>query len=122
MRHLLVLVLLVAFAAQTFNRSVIVLNYYANTAAYAENCENIPRPELKCNGKCQMMKELEAAAKKEKQTPDHKAENKTELLVYYAYATPPVVHLSADEIKYPSYQVAATIAWSASVFHPPAVG
>jgi hypothetical protein len=57
-RYLTVLVLLAAFAAQTFNQAVIVLEYYINTTSFAKNCENKARAELHCEGKCQMLKKI----------------------------------------------------------------
>jgi hypothetical protein len=49
------------------NRAVIVGGYY--TAAYAKACENKARPEMKCGGRCQMMKKLKDEEKNEQQAP-----------------------------------------------------
>ncbi len=38
-------ILLLAFVAQTFSKTFIVAGYYANTAAYAKNCENKAKPK-----------------------------------------------------------------------------
>jgi hypothetical protein len=55
-RQLFAYVLLMAVALQTFNRGVIVSGYYLK--AYVKNCENKAKPQMHCNGRCQMMKKL----------------------------------------------------------------
>lgn len=66
---------------QTFNKVFIVIDYYVNTSSFAANCENKAKPFLKCNGKCQMMKELKNEAKKDQQYPDRRGENKNEIVL-----------------------------------------
>ena len=39
-------ILLIAFVAQTFTGPFIMLDYFVNTAAYAENCVNKAKPNL----------------------------------------------------------------------------
>ena len=56
-----------------------MVEYYANTSAFAKNCENKAKPAMHCNGKCQMMKKIKAAESKEQQMPERKMENKIEL-------------------------------------------
>lgn len=75
-------ILILAFAAQTFNQLTIVVDYYANTAAYAKNCENKAKPMLHCNGRCQMMKKLKQEENKDKQNPERRNDNKDEVLFF----------------------------------------
>lgn len=77
-----IILLLAAFTIQTFNKVVIVFNYYANTATYAKNCENKTRPKLHCNGRCQMMKRLKQEENKDKQNPERRIDNKDEVLFF----------------------------------------
>lgn len=77
-RQLLSLLLIIIFAANVFDRAVIVFDYYANTASFAKSCENKTRPMMHCNGKCQMMKKLQEEEKKDGQSPERKSENKAE--------------------------------------------
>lgn len=76
---------MLAFAGQTFNRVVIVMDYYANTGAFAKNCENKARPQLHCNGQCQLMKKLKQVEKKDAQNPERKAESKNEVISSRSY-------------------------------------
>jgi hypothetical protein len=71
------LILLIAFAVHTFNRVVIVFGFYANQQEISATlCENKDKPILKCEGKCQLAKKLQAQEKKDQQNPERKAENK----------------------------------------------
>ena len=71
--------LILAFMTSTFYRTVIVLDYYANTAAYSKSCINKARLTMHCNGKCQMMKKLEQEEKNDRDNLERKAENKNEI-------------------------------------------
>jgi hypothetical protein len=85
------ILLLLAFAIQTFSGGFVVLNYYTNTAAFAKNCVNKAKPKMHCNGKCQMMKKMQEEEKKDQQLPERKFENKIEVLssksFFYSAAT-----------------------------------
>jgi len=97
-----------------------VLDYYANTAAFAKNCINKAMPEMKCNGKCQLMKKLREEQEKQQQNPERKAELKTELV------TPaPFFHTLQPDILITEIEPANYYAWlapeivSSDIFHPP---
>lgn len=63
-----VFILGIAFLAQMFSASFIVLNYEANQSYIIENfCENLDKPELKCDGKCHLAKQI-------KEDTEHKEE------------------------------------------------
>ena len=51
--------MLLIFMTQTFSNAIIVTDYYINTASFAATCENKDKPQLHCNGQCQMVKQLE---------------------------------------------------------------
>lgn len=118
-KKLIAVVLFTAFAAQTFNRAVIVFNYYTNTAAFARNCENKAKPKLHCNGRCQMMKKLKQEENKDKQNPERRQDNKDEVLFFsksqitLQYYNPCVV------IPYPVFIISPTTHISLAFFKPP---
>lgn len=43
----------------SFQQSLIFVDYEINREFYLEHCENKTRPELLCNGKCQLRKDAE---------------------------------------------------------------
>lgn len=79
-RYTAAILLIFAFAIQTFKGGFVIFDYYANTAAFAKNCINKAKPKLHCNGKCQMMKKIQEEEKKDQQVPERKFENKIEVL------------------------------------------
>lgn len=80
-RQIIAIMLLFAFGLQTFQRTGILLGYYLNPGTFAKNCINKYRPQLNCNGQCQMMKKFKEEERKEQQNPERKLENKAETLL-----------------------------------------
>ena len=68
LRKLITSILLCCLLVQTMNQALVVADYYANTETYAKDCVNKARPQLLCNGKCQMMKKLEEQEKQANET------------------------------------------------------
>jgi hypothetical protein len=112
---------LLAFVAQTFHKSFMVFDYYANTAAYAKNCVNKARPKLHCNGKCQMMKKLREEEKKENKNPLRKAAFKDEVLSSKSFYTTHVCFNHSVEIVYGQPVVTMPVARPHAFFHPPGI-
>ena len=79
------ILLFLSFALQTFKGSVVVLEYYTNTNAFSKNCINKAKPALHCNGKCQMLKKIQAQESKDQQVPERRIENKLELISSNAF-------------------------------------
>ena len=52
--------------AQTFSKAIVMADFYINQSDITrELCENKDKPKLKCNGHCQLKKELEKKDSKE---------------------------------------------------------
>ncbi len=121
MRQLITIILLLSFAAHTFNKSFIVVDYYTNTAAYAKNCENKARPKMHCNGRCQMMKKLKQEENKDRQNPERRSDKQEEVLsTRSCFAvvnfTPAAVLIKTN---YPTYFSGNVVDMPQSIFHPP---
>ncbi|TCJ19627.1 hypothetical protein EPD60_00455 [Flaviaesturariibacter flavus] len=59
MKFLLVPILLLLVLVQSFGKWIILAEFRANQAWIAAKlCENRNRPQLKCRGKCQLMKRM----------------------------------------------------------------
>ncbi|NDI98392.1 hypothetical protein GWA97_04840 [Flavobacterium sp. LaA7.5] len=96
---------------------IINYEYIAN-----ELCENKAVPELHCNGKCQLMKELAKASEDEKPISEKKSlHQETEVLFYqsvFAFtfkSDAPVTHF----VQSPAYANFYFHLAVVSVFHPP---
>lgn len=122
LRNIATIILLTAFAAQTFQRGFMVLDYYANTEAFAKNCENKARPQMHCNGQCLLMKKIQEEEKKDQQRPERKMENKFEVVSSRSYfATTPIQDLGIP-ITYPDCFAARQLpGYAGSIFHPPSL-
>lgn len=81
MQKIAALILFVAFLGQTFDQGFCYIGYVINKAEYMRNCENKYRPMLHCDGKCQLMKKIDAQRKKdEQQAPELKLAAKSEVI------------------------------------------
>jgi hypothetical protein len=121
-RYITAFLLLAAFAAQTFQRVAIVLDYYTHPAAYARNCENKARPMMHCNGRCQMMKKLKQEEKKDQDNPTRKAEHKNEVISSKSsFATVRVNSIPYHHVFHLLLTSGYPADRSLPVFHPPAL-
>lgn len=118
-KQLTALFLFFSFVAQTFSSGFVMLQYITNNSAFARNCVNKSRPQMHCNGKCQMMKKLREAEKKDQQMPEKKFEKRMDVLSsksFYCSVTVPLTILN----KAASYEIARPIHdISIHFFHPP---
>lgn len=85
------------------------------------NCENKYRPMLHCDGKCQLMKKIEAQQKKEQeQFPEMKLAAKAEIISSKSSFTlaAPLVCMAVQR-EYQSGDTGVPVDRSSSFFHPP---
>lgn len=69
--------MLIAFTAQTFDKAMVMMDFYANRSELAEKyCVNKSRPMLHCNGHCFLMKMMKKEDQKQKDLAD-KFQNNT---------------------------------------------
>ncbi|WBA42262.1 hypothetical protein [Hymenobacter canadensis] len=123
MTRLLALFLATLMLLQTFSREVIVVDYQVHKARItALFCVNKDKPQLHCNGKCHLAKQLRKASDTESKAPGAGfAKMKYEVVVPFQFrvAIPVRVLLSARR-----YAPAASALYAFSpvhgVFHPPA--
>jgi hypothetical protein len=120
LRQLVALFILTAFLAQTFSKTFVVMDYYANTAAFAQNCENKARPAMHCNGKCQMMKKLKQQEKKEAENAERKGSLQMEVISSKAFfaSIPHITTTTQQHFFVRNNNSVHDIA--AAIFHPPA--
>ena len=88
----------------------------------AELCENKAKPEMHCNGKCHLMKELAKASETEKPLSQKKAAAEAEILFFmetaiFAFAENHTFVLSEN---FKGYQNLYSFLSLSATFHPPA--
>lgn len=119
-KQIIASVFLFAFALQTFNKALYVFDYFTNTKSYAENCENKARPEMHCDGKCQLMLKLKKEENKDQQNPDRKAENKNEItLSYKSYFPALSFAITTSSTEYAVVSSGKTVKRPRSLLRPP---
>lgn len=114
-RQLFAAFLLIAVSLQTFNRGLIVSGYYLK--AYVKNCENKAKPQMHCNGRCQMLKKLKTEEDRDKQNVTGLKFND----VVSSKSFFGTVQLTYSEFQ-PSYGhslTQRTIDFPSTTFHPP---
>ena len=120
-RYVSAIILLCAFALQSFNGALILVSYYSNTAAYSKDCVNKFRPQLHCEGKCVMMKKIIEAEKKDQQTPVPNLEIKNDVFTAGNLFIP-IARLSLT--RKTNYTLSlpgeALTGFLQGIFHPPA--
>jgi hypothetical protein len=119
-KKILACILLMAFGTQTFGNNLFLLEYQVNKARFAKNCVNKARPQMHCNGQCQLMKKLRQQQKKDEQNPERKLENRTEVLTFSSnFVTGvPVNYLHNNPVK-TTYDPGSPVHRSFDIFHPP---
>jgi hypothetical protein len=118
-RFLSAILLITAFAVQTFNGAFIKLGYIINPEAFAKNCVNKAKPVLKCHGKCQVMKKMQEEEKKEQENQERKWENKITVLSSKSFFCTIEFDLIPVTKPVPAGNTPLVKDISLSVFHPP---
>lgn len=121
MKRVIIILTLVIFLKPIFP----VIDYIVNYDYIAkELCENKAKPELKCNGKCQLMKELAKASEDEKPIHSDKKENskqEIEVLFFQEIKTLTIrqIYFYNKTFVGDNYANLYFHTVSCSVFHPP---
>jgi hypothetical protein len=114
--------LLLSFLAQSFSKYIIVVDYCANTAAYAEKCVNKGKPWMHCNGRCQLCKKMAQQENPDKQTPEKRSGNdKNDPLPYELCSAEwqALYRVAGAGILYGAYASGKPLRMPRSFFHPP---
>jgi hypothetical protein len=118
-KNIIVIPLIIAFAAQTFSGVFIKLGYYINPDAFAKYCVNKARPKLHCNGKCQLMKKMKEEEKKEQENQERKLDYKITVLSSKSFfCNITLSKIIIDKVN-PFTITRSTVDRSLSIFHPP---
>lgn len=120
MNRLIGIVILFSFILQTFKGAFVLLDYYANPASFSINCINKSKPNLHCNGKCQVFKKIEKQEQKDQQLPERKTANKLEVIVLEASQLSFKLHLLMPlDLPIHFYQNQLLTGSPKDFFHPP---
>ena len=117
LRKIITSILLCCLLVQTMNQALVVVDYYANTESFAKDCINKARPQLLCNGKCQMMKKME---EQEKQANEALQKKVTSFEFSVPSERSDLQNFSISLIRtFYSFKAAKPVSISSDFFHPP---
>jgi len=82
--------MLLAVITQAGSNAFIVLSYHINTLSFAKDCENKLRPQLHCNGRCQMVKKLQSEENPNGHNIERKISNEVNAFIsFFCTVSPP---------------------------------
>ncbi|HUZ59524.1 MAG TPA: hypothetical protein VMU83_12155 [Hanamia sp.] len=102
--------------------SLIILDYYIQPARYEKYCINKDKPQMHCNGKCQMIKRIKTEEKRDQDNPERR--NKNEITLSARSFFPSIIAPVSEPTvipKTPLYSGDNIIDRSLDIFHPPQV-
>lgn len=120
-KQLIVFLLLIALLIHSFDRLLIISDYYLDTASYAANCVNKANQEMHCNGKCQMNIKLKQEDEKDKKNPEQRLENHSSFyLVLHQSKIISIITFYTPKQKFGSLPNPSILEQPRSIFKPPA--
>jgi hypothetical protein len=125
LKKTVVLVLLGVLLAQTFNRYILVADYYLNTAAYIQSCVNKDKPAMHCNGRCQLCRKMQQQEKQERQSPQRRIglDGVNPFSSKSSFIDMTGLHrIGGIAFRFPEISVDEAVGMHKSVFHPPDFG
>jgi hypothetical protein len=121
MKNFFVISLIAIMLLQTFSKVVVLVDFQANREYIMEFlCINRDKPELKCEGKCQLTKKLKAQHDTDKQANERgqKQEVQVNLYCQNLFSLKPIIPETI--VTYPSgYTFSYSSIAYHSIFHPP---
>lgn len=82
-RQICVFIFIITLSYQAFQKTLIVSDYYINTANYIANCINKAEPEMHCDGKCQLVNKLEETKEDNSKMPDQSIHQFVEIILFF---------------------------------------
>ena len=106
---------------QIFSKVLIVADYQANREyIMAFLCINREKPQLQCEGKCQLTKKLKAQHEADKKTEERGQKQEIQLnLICQSFFTLPGQFKAIEASRTPEYTCSYSSVAYHSIFHPP---
>lgn len=116
-----VIVLILAILTQSMSKGIILLSYFTNKQAYEKYCVNKARPQLHCDGKCQMAKKIKAEEERDQKDPLKNSLSSEVTMInenHFVSIHPEFIALVIREDIFP-HSIGNVVDRSRSFFHPP---
>ena len=118
MKLLSTYLLLVLFSIQTFETALISLNFTINQDYFASICTNKDKPEMECNGKCHLKKQIKQH-EEEKSSEENLTQKEFQLFIQWLdiINKKNIASGLRNQISYS--EPLHSIQYSFDIFHPP---
>jgi hypothetical protein len=121
-KQLITIFLMMIWLCQLSGRYLVMFEYYLNQDFVAKNlCINRDKPQLQCNGKCHLKKQLSEEERRDKESPERRAENRTETFYAASFdliSIAPLFTTIAVNYNNP-HCIGMPVDQSFTIFHPP---
>ena len=121
MKNFFIISLLAIMLLQIFSKVVVVIEYQANKEYIMEFlCINRDKPQLECEGKCQLTKKLKVQHDTDKQANERGQKQEVQVNLYCQSLFSLFLTTRPTIVSYPSaYWSGHTVVTYHSIFHPP---
>jgi|SRR5690606_7380298 len=117
MKNIVIILLAVATLGQILSKPVILMNFLINRDYIAANlCENRNQPDLGCQGKCHLKKQMD----QDEQSSEKKVAAQEIVIIFdHVYFTIGPVFTTVLPLQFEPYQPSVLERSSPETFHPP---
>ena len=118
-----IVILILAIFTQSMSKGIILLSYFTNKQAYEKYCVNKARPQLHCDGKCQMAKKIKAEEERDQKDPLKNSLSSEVTMInenHFVSIQPEFIALPIRKDLFPP-SIGNVVDRSRSFFHPPNV-
>ncbi|WP_321279547.1 hypothetical protein [Marinifilum fragile] len=111
--------LILILSVQSTGNIIIILHYKFNQDFYASVCENKDKPEMECNGKCHLKKQLKQQEENEseKKKINIEKENLNFISTCFDLIPTPKISIAPTDVNLPHFQLIKKHV--SDIFHPP---
>lgn len=121
MRTALVILILISIFLNGISSVFYYVDFRVNSEYYKKNCINKAKPQLHCNGHCQLMKKIKLEESKDKQNSERKYNYKSEIVSSKNSFVSIKTLLISFAISYPLNDLKATVDYSKKLYRPPSL-
>lgn len=121
-KQVITVFLLLIWFSQLSGRYFVMLDFYLNQDFIAQTlCINRDKPQMHCNGHCQLSKKLNEESKKNQESPERRTDNRSEIFyaaLFQKDLLTPLFTIVAKNYLHPDC-IGSPIDQATAVFHPP---
>jgi len=122
LKQILAILLFAGILFQTFNKELVIANYYLNKDYIAKNlCENRDKPQMHCNGKCHLCKQLNKTENNNQKSGIVKDVTVEYFATPYFSFTIPAYNITDEQQQYLFAPQTYSFQFAPSILRPPIV-